>query len=55
MNSKVIIESLVENESINHDDVIFNVSRCFDGRHIVKKIQIIDNKNYYNYKEKVRA
>ena len=55
MNSKVIIESLVSNESINHDDVIFNVTRCFDGRHIVKKIQIIDNKNYYNFEEKVRA
>jgi len=55
MNSKVIIESLVENEIINYDDIIFNISRHFNGQHIIKKIQVIDNEKHYDFTEKVRA
>ena len=55
MNSKTIIERLIKKESISCDGVIFNIDRFFDGKHIIKKIQTIDNANCYYFEEKVRA
>ncbi len=55
MNVKKVINSLVEFETKEIDDVRFTIKRKYNGCHIIKKIKIEDQKAILNFEEKVRA
>lgn len=54
MNSKKVINTLVESETKKVDNLTFNIKRNFDSKFITKKISFFDDKNY-TFEEKVRA
>jgi len=55
MNSEKIIHTLVKNETKNEDQITFNISREYDGKHIFKHIKFNDESENFHFTERVQA
>ena len=55
LNAKKAIANLVEQEKKDVDGIIFNISKKFDGKHIIKNIAFSDKGKDYHFQEKVKA
>ncbi|MCB9223542.1 MAG: class I SAM-dependent methyltransferase [Crocinitomicaceae bacterium] len=55
MNSKKVIDNLVQHESKSIQNITFNLSRFYDGRFIRKNIQVLDGEKNLTFEEKVQA
>ncbi len=55
LNIKKVVTNLVEQEKKDVDGMIFNVSKKFDGKHIIKNIAFTDKGKDYHFQEKVKA
>jgi hypothetical protein len=55
MNAKRVIENLVETEVKRVDELVFNISRRYDGNHIYKEIKFEDIGKSFSYTERVQA
>jgi cyclopropane fatty-acyl-phospholipid synthase-like methyltransferase len=55
MNAKRTIDKLVESEQKEIDGINFNIKRSFDGSHIHKNIQFLDDNQKFEYNERVQA
>jgi cyclopropane fatty-acyl-phospholipid synthase-like methyltransferase len=55
MNARKVIDHLVKDEVKRAGNIDFNISRRYDGKHIFKDIQFIDDGFEYHYTERVQA
>ena len=55
MNSPVVIESLIAQNSFEADGLTFKLERSHSKGFITKNIEVIDSNKTYHYEEKVRA
>lgn len=55
MNTEVVVQKLVEQESKTMDGIRFDISKFIEGDFIVKKISFYDNNTGYEFAEKVQA
>lgn len=55
MNASKVIRNLVPSETKELDGVIFQISRNYDGKHIFKHIDLIDNGHESRFMERVQA
>ncbi|MDG1148045.1 MAG: class I SAM-dependent methyltransferase [Crocinitomicaceae bacterium] len=55
MNASRVIEQLIETEVKRVDEIVFNISRRYDGSHIYKDIKFEDNGKSFSYTERVQA
>ena len=55
LNSKKVIDNLVQKETKEMDRVTFNISRKVENNFIIKNIQFSDKGTDYNFNEKVKA
>lgn len=55
MNASKVIRNLVPSETKELDGVIFQISRNYDGKHIYKHIDLIDNGHESRFMERVQA
>lgn len=55
MNTNKVVENLVEKEVKRVDGITFNITRKFDGEHIVKNIQFSDESKNFDYSERVQG
>lgn len=55
MNAEKVIANLVSNEQKRVDDLLFKISRHFDGQHIFKRIQFEDKGLEFDFTERVQA
>lgn len=55
MNSSKVISNLVPSEVKTEDNIEFNITREYDGKHIFKHIKFNDNNQNHHYTERVQA
>jgi 2-polyprenyl-3-methyl-5-hydroxy-6-metoxy-1,4-benzoquinol methylase len=55
MNADKVIQSLIESETKTLDGILFRINRKYNGSHVVKRIQIEDRGEMYEYSERVQA
>jgi SAM-dependent methyltransferase len=55
MNAEKVISNLVEREEKIVDDLVFNITRHCDGKHIFKRIQFEDHGEQFDFTERVQA
>ena len=55
LNAFRVVQELVTQETIARDGLEFQITRRYDGRHILKTIGFIDQGTTYHFEERVRA
>jgi SAM-dependent methyltransferase len=55
MNAEKVISNLVAREEKIVDDLVFNITRHYDGKHIFKRIQFEDQGEQFDFTERVQA
>lgn len=55
MNASRVIDNLVATEIKTVDNIVFNISRRYDGQHIFKDIKFEDHDESFHYTERVQA
>jgi SAM-dependent methyltransferase len=55
MNAEKVISNLVAREEKIVDDLVFNITRQYDGKHIFKRIQFEDHGEQFDFTERVQA
>jgi SAM-dependent methyltransferase len=55
MNAEKVISNLVAQEEKIVDDLVFNITRHCDGKHIFKRIQFEDHGEKFDFTERVQA
>ena len=55
MNASKVIQNLVPSETKVIDEVTFQITRNYDGKHIFKHIEVIENGQVNNFMERVQA